>query len=80
MPSLQYYKEIVDIILNDEFVTFRDCGFRLFLVKWHGRPNSDATWKHDDDLRHFDNLFLDCYISFHFSKSISFQPGENDGA
>ena len=38
MPSLQYSNETVDIILDDEFVTFKDCGFRCFLVKWHGRP------------------------------------------
>ena len=43
MPSLQYYKETVDIILDDELVTFRDGEFRRFLVKWHGRPDSDAT-------------------------------------
>ena len=33
MPSLQYSKETVDIILDDEFVTFRDGGFRRFLIK-----------------------------------------------
>ena len=33
MPSLQYSKETVDIILDDEFVTSRDGGFRHFLVK-----------------------------------------------
>ena len=38
MPSLQYFKETVDIILDGEFVTFRDGVFRRFLVKWHGRP------------------------------------------
>ena len=43
MPSLQYSKEMVDIILNDEFVTSRDGGFRCFLVKWHGLLDSDAT-------------------------------------
>ena len=32
------------IILDDEFVTSRDCGFCRFLVKWHGRSDSDATW------------------------------------
>ena len=37
-------KEIVGIILDDEFVTSRDGGFRHFLVKWHGLPDSDATW------------------------------------
>ena len=44
MPSLQYSKETVDIILDDKFVTSRDGGFRRFLVKQHGRPDSDATW------------------------------------
>ena len=44
MPSLQYSKETVDIILDDEFMTFKCGGFRRFLVKWHGRPDSDATW------------------------------------
>ena len=43
MPSLQFSKETVDTILDDEFVTSRDGGFRRFLVKWHDRPNSDAT-------------------------------------
>ena len=38
MPSLQYFNKTVDIILDDEFLTFRDGGFRRFLVKWHGRP------------------------------------------
>ena len=38
MSSLQYSKETVDIILDDEFVTSRDGGFRRFLIKWHGRP------------------------------------------
>ena len=42
VPSFQDSKEMVDIILNGEFVTSRDCGFRRFLVKWHGRLDSDA--------------------------------------
>ena len=33
----------MDIILDDEFVTSRDGGFRCFLFKWHGRPDSDVT-------------------------------------
>ena len=44
MPSLQYFNETIDITLDDEFVTSRDDGFHHFLVKWHGRPNFDATW------------------------------------
>ena len=80
MPSLQYSKETVYIILDDEFVTSRDGGFRRFLVKWHGHPDSDATWIQEDDLRHLDPSLLDCYISFHSSESNSFQPGGNDGA
>ena len=33
MHSLQFSKETVDTILDDEFVTSRDGGFRRFLVK-----------------------------------------------
>ena len=33
MPSLLYYKEIVNIIFDNEFVTSRDGDFRRFLVK-----------------------------------------------
>ena len=80
MPSLQYSKETVDIILDDEFVTSRDGRFRHFLVKWHGRPDSDTTWIQEDDLRHLDSSLLDCYLFSHSSGSSSFQPGENDGA
>ena len=62
MPSLQYSKETVDTILDDEFVTSRDGGFRCFLFKWHGRPDYDATWMQEDDLRHLDSSLLDCYL------------------
>ena len=58
----------------------RDGGFRRFLVKWHGRPGSDATWIQEDDLRQLDSSLLDCYLSFHSSESSSFQPEGNDGA
>ena len=44
MDSLQYSKETMNIILDDEFMTFKGGGFCRFLVKWHGRPDSDATW------------------------------------
>ena len=80
IPSLQYSKETVDIIIDNEFLTSRDGGFRRSLVKWHGRPDSDATWIQEDDLRYLDPSFLDYYISFHSSESSSFQPGGNDGA
>ena len=80
VPSLQYSKEMVDIILDDEFVTSRDDGFRRFLVKWHGRPDFDATWIHKDDLRHLDPSLLDWYLFSHSSESSYFQPGGNDGA
>ena len=80
MPSLQFSKETVDTIFDDEFVTSRDEGFHHFLVKWHGHPDSDATWIQEDDLRHLDSSLLDCYLSFHSSESSSFQPGGNDGA
>ena len=80
VPSLQYSKEVVDIILDDEFVTSRDYGFHHFFVKWHGRLNSDATWLQEDDLRHLDHLLLDCYLFSHFSESSSFQLGGNYGA
>ena len=43
MPSLQFSKETVDTLLDDEFVTSRDGGFRRFLVEWYGRPDSDTT-------------------------------------
>ena len=80
IPSLQFSKKTVDTIFDDEFVTSRDGGFHRFLVKWHGRPDSDATWIQEDDLRHLDSSLLDCYLSFHSLESSSFQPGGNDGA
>ena len=33
VPSLQYSKEMVDIILDDEIMTYREGGFRRFLIK-----------------------------------------------
>ena len=47
-------------------------GFRLFRVKWHGCPDSDATWIQEADLRHLDSSLLDCYLSFHSLESSSF--------
>ena len=74
MPSFQYSKEMVDIILDDEFMTSRYGGFRHFLVKWYGRLDFGSNWM-EDDLRHLDHLLLDCYLSSHSSESSSFQPG-----
>ena len=54
MPSLQYSNETIDTIFDDKFVTSRDGRFHRFLVKWHGRPDSEATWIQEDDLRHLD--------------------------
>ena len=71
---------MVDIILDDEFVTSKDGGFCRFLVKWYRRPNSNGTWILEDDLRHLDPSFLDCYLSSHSSKSSSFQLRRNYGA
>ena len=71
---------MVDIILDDEFVTSRDGGFCCFLVKWYRHPNSNGTWILEDDLRHLDPSLLDCYLSAHSSESSSFQLGGNDGA
>ena len=79
VPSLQYSKKMVDIILDDEFVTSRDGGFCRFLIKWHDRPNSDTVWIQDDDLRHLDPSLLDRYLSSHSSELSSFQPEGNDG-
>ena len=61
-------------------MTSRDGGFHRFLVKWHDRSDSDATWIQEDDLRHLDPSLLDCYLSSHSSESSSFQPGGNDRA
>ena len=80
VPLLQYYKEMMDIILDDEFVTSRDDGFRRFLVKWHGRLDSDSTWIQEDDLCHLDPSLLNCYLSSYSSESSSFQSEGNDGA
>ena len=79
MPSLQYSKQMVDITLDDEFVTSRDDDFHRFFVKWHDRPNYDITWIQENDLRHLDPSLLDCYLSFHSSELSSFQPGGNYG-
>ena len=75
VPLLQYSKEMVDIILDDEFVTYKDGGFRRLLVKWHGHPDSKATWIQEDDLRHLNHSLLDCYLSSHSLELSYFQPG-----
>ena len=54
--------------------------FVVYLVKWHGCPNFDAIWIYEDDLRHFNPSFLDCYLSSHSSELSYFQPGGNDEA
>ena len=70
----------MDIIFDDEFMTSRDGGFRRFLVKLHGHPDSDVTWIQGVDLRHLDPSLLDYYLFSHSSESNSFQPGGNDKA
>ena len=79
MPSLQYSKETVDISLLMS-VTSKDGGLRRFLVKGHGRPDSDVTWIQKDDLRIW---ILRCWIAtfpLTFRSRVFFQPEGNDKA
>ena len=50
------------------------------MVKCHCRPNFDATWIQEDDLRLLNPSLLNCYLSFHSLESSSFQHGGNDRA
>ena len=53
--------------------------FRIFSERYN-HLDSDVTWIQEDDLRHLNNLLLDCYLYSHSSESSSFQLGGNDGA
>ena len=55
-------------------VTSKDGGLRRFLVKGHGRPDSDVTWILKDDLRIW---ILRCWIAtfpLTFRSRVFFNP------
>ncbi|KAG1365241.1 hypothetical protein COCNU_12G002410 [Cocos nucifera] len=73
----QFHLDQIERILIDEIVFSADGGFQKFLIKWQGRPNSNAMWILEEELRHIDPKILEDYINFS-SESSSFQPGGND--
>ena len=48
LPISHAPKEHVDAILDEQIVSTRDGGVQRFLVRWHGRFDSDNTWIFSD--------------------------------
>uniref|UniRef100_A0A2N9IG07 RNA-directed DNA polymerase n=1 Tax=Fagus sylvatica TaxID=28930 RepID=A0A2N9IG07_FAGSY len=57
------HKESIDAILDEQVVFTRDGTVQRFLVRWHGRPESDCTWIAREDLQQLDPDLLEYYQS-----------------
>ncbi|KAF2300109.1 hypothetical protein GH714_009046 [Hevea brasiliensis] len=71
-PSLPQLRDIIDTILDDEFVTSSRGGFHRFLVKWQGCPDFDATWITQEEFQTLDPFFLNAYLQINSMESSSF--------
>ena len=43
-PNVPARHEYVDQILDEQVTFTRRASYQRFLVKWQGRPDTDATW------------------------------------
>uniref|UniRef100_A0A2N9H353 Chromo domain-containing protein n=1 Tax=Fagus sylvatica TaxID=28930 RepID=A0A2N9H353_FAGSY len=57
------HKESINAILDEQVVFTRDGTVQRFLVRWHGRPESDCTWIAREDLQQLDPDLLEYYQS-----------------
>jgi hypothetical protein len=57
------HKESIDAILDEQVILTRDGTVQRFLVRWHGRPESDCTWIAREDLQQLDPDLLEHYQS-----------------
>ena len=57
-PLLPQHKDEIEAVLDDETVASSHGGFQWYLVKWRGRPDSDATWISEDEFRAMDPELL----------------------
>lgn len=57
-------QDVIDEVLDDQFVASQNGGFRRFLVRWKGRPPSDATWIDEAKFRQLDATLLDAYLDY----------------
>uniref|UniRef100_A0A2N9G4P9 Reverse transcriptase n=1 Tax=Fagus sylvatica TaxID=28930 RepID=A0A2N9G4P9_FAGSY len=57
------HKESIDAILDEQVILTRDGTVQRFLVRWHGRPESDCTWIAREDLQQLDPDLLEYYQS-----------------
>ena len=75
-------KEHIDAILDEQIIFTRDGGVQRFLVRWHGRPNSDDTWITSDDLQQIDRDLFEyyhCCPASHSTESSFLHPGRVEG-
>ncbi len=62
LPSLPQPRDVIDTVLDDEFIASSQGGFHRFLIKWQGRSDSDVTWITQEEFQSLDPFFLDAYL------------------
>jgi hypothetical protein len=69
------HKESIDAILDEQVILTRDGTVQRFLVRWHGRSESDCTWIAREDLQQLDPDLLEYYQSrIDALPSMSYRP------
>ncbi|KAK8916805.1 hypothetical protein KSP39_PZI022608 [Platanthera zijinensis] len=66
-------------ILDDETVTTTDGGFQRYLVRWHGRPETETSWVLAKELERMDADLLQHYRSKHSPEMSDFERGRVGG-
>ncbi|PON54883.1 histone H3-K9 methyltransferase, partial [Trema orientale] len=80
IPTTDVPHDAIMDVLEDEFVTSSNGGFRRFLVRWKDRSSTDDAWIIEEEFRRIDPVLLEHYLENYSPESSSFQPGGNDEA
>ncbi|XP_038975300.1 uncharacterized protein LOC103717641 [Phoenix dactylifera] len=62
-PKFSKKHDRIERILDEQIISTRRKGYQRYLVRWHGRPESDDTWITREELQQIDPDILEHYQS-----------------
>ena len=78
LPTVPIPREEIKDVYDDQIVSTKTGGYHKFLVKWKGKPFSEATWITATDFQRINPDLYEQYQAANSSESSFSKPGRVD--
>ena len=79
LPSTLSPRPEIEHVFDDQLVSTQQGGYKIFLVKWRGKPHSENTWITTTDFQKLNLDLYELYQASNLSELSSFKLGGIDG-